>query len=92
MYRVCVCVYLCVNAYVCVCMYACMCVCSAQCKEELRAEREQGDLLQEEKDATISELQTRLDSMETDYEKILLVRGSNVLMDPLLTKTASQYL
>ncbi|XP_062329138.1 coiled-coil domain-containing protein 153 isoform X1 [Osmerus eperlanus] len=43
----------------------------AQCKEELRTERAQGDLLQQEKDATISELQTRLDSMETDYEKIL---------------------
>ena len=92
---VCVCVYVCIMCVcVCVCVCVCMhvCVCSAQCNEELRAERAQGDLLQQEKDATISELQTRLDSMETDYEKILHVSGSNVVMHLTLTKSGSQYL
>lgn len=50
-----------------------VCVCSAQCQEELRAERNAHEQLQQEKDTTIADLQNKLDNMETDYEKILHV-------------------
>uniref|UniRef100_A0A673WGJ6 Dynein regulatory complex protein 12 n=2 Tax=Salmo trutta TaxID=8032 RepID=A0A673WGJ6_SALTR len=43
----------------------------AQCQEELRAERNAHEQLQQEKDTTIADLQNKLDNMETDYEKIL---------------------
>ncbi|KAG5268317.1 hypothetical protein AALO_G00211220 [Alosa alosa] len=52
----------------------------AQCRGELRDEREAHIRLKEEKEAIISDLQSKLDNMEAEYEKIL--HGS---LDGLLT-------
>uniref|UniRef100_A0A6Q2ZKF6 Dynein regulatory complex protein 12 n=1 Tax=Esox lucius TaxID=8010 RepID=A0A6Q2ZKF6_ESOLU len=41
------------------------------CQEKLSAERKEREQMQQEKDATIAELQNKLDNMEIDYEKIL---------------------
>ncbi|KAF7662647.1 hypothetical protein LDENG_00231390 [Lucifuga dentata] len=43
----------------------------ALCQEELRTEKRQREQVEQEKDATIAELQHKLDNMESDYEKIL---------------------
>nr|XP_019943804.1 PREDICTED: coiled-coil domain-containing protein 153 [Paralichthys olivaceus] len=43
----------------------------ALCQEELRKEKGEREKMEQEKDATIAELQRKLDNMETDYEKIL---------------------
>ncbi|KAM7413304.1 hypothetical protein PAMA_020609 [Pampus argenteus] len=43
----------------------------ALCQEELRNERRQREQLKEEKDATVADLQHKLDNMDADYEKIL---------------------
>ncbi|XP_070827156.1 dynein regulatory complex protein 12 [Chaetodon trifascialis] len=42
------------------------------CQEELRRERRQREQVEQEKNATIADLQHKLDNMERDYEKILL--------------------
>ncbi|KAM9358637.1 dynein regulatory complex protein 12 [Symphorus nematophorus] len=41
------------------------------CQEELRREKREREQVEWEKDATIANLQHKLDNMETDYEKIL---------------------
>ncbi|XP_070762676.1 dynein regulatory complex protein 12 [Enoplosus armatus] len=41
------------------------------CQEELRKEKREREQVEQEKDATIADLQHKLDNMETDYEKIL---------------------
>ncbi|XP_036936861.1 coiled-coil domain-containing protein 153 [Acanthopagrus latus] len=41
------------------------------CQEELRREKREREQVEREKDATISELQHKLDNMETDCEKVL---------------------
>ncbi|XP_059186833.1 coiled-coil domain-containing protein 153 [Centropristis striata] len=41
------------------------------CQEELRKEKREREQVEREKDATIADLQHKLDNMETDYEKIL---------------------
>ncbi|XP_019903369.1 coiled-coil domain-containing protein 153 isoform X3 [Esox lucius] len=46
-------------------------VCTVHCQEKLSAERKEREQMQQEKDATIAELQNKLDNMEIDYEKIL---------------------
>ena len=52
----------------------CACVCPiALCQEELSKEKREREQMEQEKDATIAELQHKLDNMETDYEKILHV-------------------
>ncbi|XP_042269681.1 coiled-coil domain-containing protein 153 isoform X2 [Thunnus maccoyii] len=43
----------------------------ALCQEELRKERRQREQLEKEKDATVDDLQHKLDNMDADYEKIL---------------------
>ncbi|XP_035011119.1 coiled-coil domain-containing protein 153 [Hippoglossus stenolepis] len=43
----------------------------ALCQEELSKEKREREQMEQEKDATIAELQHKLDNMETDYEKIL---------------------
>ncbi|KAF3692804.1 Coiled-coil domain-containing protein 153 [Channa argus] len=43
----------------------------ALCQEELRKEKREREQMEQEKDATISDLQHKLDNMETDYEKVL---------------------
>ncbi|KAL2085943.1 hypothetical protein ACEWY4_019263 [Coilia grayii] len=43
----------------------------AQCQGELRDEREAQTQMREEKESIIRDLQNKLDSMETEYEKIL---------------------
>ncbi|CAB1429347.1 unnamed protein product [Pleuronectes platessa] len=43
----------------------------ALCQEELRKEKREREQMEQEKDATIAQLQHKLDNMETDYEKIL---------------------
>ncbi|XP_062241718.1 coiled-coil domain-containing protein 153 [Platichthys flesus] len=43
----------------------------ALCQEELREEKREREQMEQEKDATIAELQHKLDNMETAYEKIL---------------------
>lgn len=55
---------------------ACLCafVCLVLCQEELREERRQREQLEKEKDATVADLQHKLDNMHVDYEKILHVR------------------
>ena len=45
----------------------------ALCQEELGKEKGEREQMEQEKDATIAELQHKLDNMETDYEKILHV-------------------
>ncbi|KAG9265449.1 coiled-coil domain-containing protein 153-like [Astyanax mexicanus] len=42
-----------------------------QCQGDLKTEREQREQTEEEKDAQITDLQSKLDNMETEYEKIL---------------------
>lgn len=42
-------------------------------QEELGREKRQREQVEQEKDVTIADLQHKLDIMETDYEKILLV-------------------
>ncbi|XP_036392734.1 coiled-coil domain-containing protein 153 [Megalops cyprinoides] len=42
-----------------------------QCQTDLKTERELREKMQQEKDATISDLQSRLDSLETGYGKLL---------------------
>ncbi|XP_076591970.1 dynein regulatory complex protein 12 [Chaetodon auriga] len=42
------------------------------CQEELRREKRQREQVEQEKNATIADLQHKLDNMERDYEKILL--------------------
>ncbi|XP_053277971.1 coiled-coil domain-containing protein 153 isoform X2 [Pleuronectes platessa] len=44
---------------------------STLCQEELRKEKREREQMEQEKDATIAQLQHKLDNMETDYEKIL---------------------
>lgn len=53
----------------------CLCVffCLALCQEELRKERRQHEQLEKDKDATVADLQHKLDNMDADYEKILHV-------------------
>ncbi|XP_037631852.1 coiled-coil domain-containing protein 153 [Sebastes umbrosus] len=41
------------------------------CQQELRKEKREREQVEREKDATIADLQHKLDNMETDYEKIL---------------------
>ncbi|KAM3875233.1 dynein regulatory complex protein 12 [Diretmus argenteus] len=41
------------------------------CQQELRTEKIEREQVEQEKDATLADLQRKLDSMETDYEKIL---------------------
>ncbi|KAM4628374.1 dynein regulatory complex protein 12 [Polymixia lowei] len=41
------------------------------CQEELRTEKRERALVEQDKDTTIADLQHKLDNMETDYEKIL---------------------
>ncbi|XP_044059295.1 coiled-coil domain-containing protein 153 [Siniperca chuatsi] len=41
------------------------------CQEELRKEKREHEQVEQEKDATIADLQHKLDNMETDYKKIL---------------------
>lgn len=43
------------------------------CQEDLRREKRERERVQQEKDATVNDLQHKLDNMETDYEKILHV-------------------
>ncbi|XP_040902867.1 coiled-coil domain-containing protein 153 [Toxotes jaculatrix] len=43
----------------------------ALCQEELRKEKREREQMEQEKDATIADLQHKLDNMETDYEKVL---------------------
>ena len=45
----------------------------ALCQEELRKEKREREQVEREKDATVADLQHKLDNMETDYEKILHV-------------------
>ncbi|XP_022530943.2 coiled-coil domain-containing protein 153 [Astyanax mexicanus] len=42
-----------------------------QCQGDLKTEREQREQTEEGKDAQITDLQSKLDNMETEYEKIL---------------------
>uniref|UniRef100_A0A3B4ZAP8 Dynein regulatory complex protein 12 n=1 Tax=Stegastes partitus TaxID=144197 RepID=A0A3B4ZAP8_9TELE len=42
------------------------------CQEELSKEKRQREQVEQEKDAIIGDLQRKLDSLETDYEKILI--------------------
>ncbi|XP_072548219.1 dynein regulatory complex protein 12 [Salminus brasiliensis] len=42
-----------------------------QCQADLKTEREQRERTENEKDAQIADLQSKLDNMETEYEKIL---------------------
>ncbi len=53
----------------------CLCasVCLVLCEEGLRKEKREREQVEQEKDATIADLQHKLDNMETDYEKILHV-------------------
>lgn len=53
------------------CLHAC--VCPVLCQEELRKEKREREQVEQEKDATIADLQHKLENMETDYEKILHV-------------------
>lgn len=53
--------------------YRCIFVCLVLCQEELKKEKRIHEQAEQEKDATIADLQHKLDSMETDYEKILHV-------------------
>ncbi|XP_070684878.1 dynein regulatory complex protein 12 [Pempheris klunzingeri] len=41
------------------------------CQEELRKEKREREQVEQKRDATVAELQHKLDNMETDYEKIL---------------------
>ncbi|KAG7471396.1 hypothetical protein MATL_G00124140 [Megalops atlanticus] len=50
-----------------------------QCQTDLKTERELREKMQQEKDATISDLQSRLDSLETGYEKLLHDSLDNLL-------------
>lgn len=43
------------------------------CQEGLRKEKREREQVEQEKDATIADLQHKLDNMETEYEKILHV-------------------
>ncbi|KAK6467933.1 coiled-coil domain-containing protein 153-like [Huso huso] len=43
----------------------------ALCQQDLQGEREERQRTVQEKDATIAELQGKIDNMETDYERIL---------------------
>ncbi|XP_039986336.1 coiled-coil domain-containing protein 153 [Xiphias gladius] len=43
----------------------------ALCQEELRKEKREREQMEQEKDATIVDLQHKLDNMETDYVKVL---------------------
>ncbi|KAI4904558.1 hypothetical protein NFI96_029619 [Prochilodus magdalenae] len=54
-----------------------------QCQSDLKTEREQRERMEEEKDAQIADLQSKLDSMETQCEKIL-----HDCMDSLLSHLA----
>lgn len=54
-------------------MHMCLCVYLALCQEELRKEKREREQLEQEKDATICDLQHKLDNMEADYEKVLHV-------------------
>lgn len=51
-------------------------VCPALCQEELRKEKREREETEQHKDATIADLQHKLDNMETHYEKILYVSSS----------------
>lgn len=53
------------------CLYAFVCL--ALCQEELRKEKREREQMEQEKDATIVDLQHKLDNMETDYVKVLHV-------------------
>lgn len=54
---------------------ACCCifVCLVLCQEELKKEKRIHEQAEQEKDATIADLQHKMDNMESDYEKILHV-------------------
>lgn len=56
-------------------MMACRCIfaCLVLCQEELKKEKRIHEQAEQEKDATIADLQHKLDNMEKDYEKILHV-------------------
>ncbi|KAG8002028.1 hypothetical protein GBF38_012354 [Nibea albiflora] len=41
------------------------------CQEDLRREKREHERVEREKDATVNDLQHKLDNMEADYEKIL---------------------
>nr|XP_020455769.1 coiled-coil domain-containing protein 153-like isoform X2 [Monopterus albus] len=43
----------------------------AMCQEELRKGKRDRDQMEQEKDATIADLQHKLDNMEIDYERVL---------------------
>ncbi|MBN3300452.1 CC153 protein, partial [Amia calva] len=57
------------------------------CQEALQRERESREQMVLEKDATITELQGKIDNMETDYEKIL-----HDTLDSLLSRLAEKRL
>lgn len=52
----------------------------AECREQLGAERDAQKRMAEEKDATIAHLQEKLDRMGSDYERILHVRMSFIII------------
>ncbi|KAG7221060.1 hypothetical protein INR49_017689, partial [Caranx melampygus] len=56
----------------------------ALCQEELRKEKRECEEMEQDKDATIADLQHKLDNMETHYEKILYYSAeSNYASSPL---------
>ncbi|KAK1153460.1 coiled-coil domain-containing protein 153 [Acipenser oxyrinchus oxyrinchus] len=59
----------------------------ALCQHDLQGEREERQRTVQEKDATIAELQGKIDNMETDYERIL-----HDTLDSLLSRLAESKL
>ncbi|XP_041090725.1 coiled-coil domain-containing protein 153 isoform X4 [Polyodon spathula] len=59
----------------------------ALCQQDLQCEREEKQRTVQEKDATIAELQGKIDNMETDYERIL-----HDTLDSLLSRLAESKL
>lgn len=59
----------------------------ALCQQDLQGEREERQRTVQEKDATIAELQGKIDNMETDYERIL-----HDTLDSLLSRLAESKL
>ncbi|KAK6469220.1 coiled-coil domain-containing protein 153-like [Huso huso] len=57
------------------------------CQQDLQGEREERQRTVQEKDATIAELQGKIDNMETDYERIL-----HDTLDSLLSRLAESKL
>ena len=50
-----------------------VCICPVLCQEELNKEKRERVQVEQEKDAVIADLQHKLDSLETDYERVLHV-------------------